>query len=73
MLILFQVTRKDIIQHYGKTKCINIKNKCPLPNCHNPILLPGKCCKTCQGQGNSIYIDIHVVYPSASPTYLPVD
>lgn len=56
LLILLQVTRKGIIQHYGKTKCINIKHKCPLPNCHNPILLPGKCCKTCQGQGNSIYI-----------------
>lgn len=46
------VTRKGIIQHYGKTKCINIKHKCPLPNCHNPILLPGKCCKTCQGQAS---------------------
>ncbi|XP_071145826.1 chordin-like [Mytilus edulis] len=44
------VTRKGIIQHYGKAKCVNIKDKCPLPNCHNPILLPGKCCKSCQGQ-----------------------
>lgn len=44
------VTRKGIIQHYGKAKCVNVKDKCPLPNCYDPILLPGKCCKTCQGQ-----------------------
>uniref|UniRef100_A0A665V0E3 Chordin n=1 Tax=Echeneis naucrates TaxID=173247 RepID=A0A665V0E3_ECHNA len=32
---------------FGKVNCKNIKQDCPNPNCDNPILLPGHCCKTC--------------------------
>ncbi|GLD52889.1 chordin, partial [Lates japonicus] len=32
---------------FGKVNCKNIKQDCPDPNCDDPILLPGHCCKTC--------------------------
>uniref|UniRef100_A0A7N6AH79 Chordin n=1 Tax=Anabas testudineus TaxID=64144 RepID=A0A7N6AH79_ANATE len=31
----------------GKVNCKNIKQDCPDPDCDDPILLPGHCCKTC--------------------------
>lgn len=31
----------------GKVSCKNIKQDCPEPNCDEPELLPGQCCKTC--------------------------
>ncbi|XP_035479514.1 chordin isoform X1 [Scophthalmus maximus] len=32
---------------FGKVNCKNIKQDCPDPNCDDPVLLPGHCCKTC--------------------------
>uniref|UniRef100_A0A4W4DT37 VWFC domain-containing protein n=1 Tax=Electrophorus electricus TaxID=8005 RepID=A0A4W4DT37_ELEEL len=32
---------------FGKVSCKNIKQDCPEPNCDEPVLLPGQCCKTC--------------------------
>uniref|UniRef100_A0A672Z738 Chordin n=1 Tax=Sphaeramia orbicularis TaxID=375764 RepID=A0A672Z738_9TELE len=32
---------------FGKVNCKNIKQDCPEPECDEPILLPGHCCKTC--------------------------
>ncbi|XP_029964425.1 chordin [Salarias fasciatus] len=31
----------------GKVNCRNIKQDCPDPDCEDPVLLPGDCCKTC--------------------------
>uniref|UniRef100_A0A2S2Q7I8 Dorsal-ventral patterning protein Sog n=1 Tax=Sipha flava TaxID=143950 RepID=A0A2S2Q7I8_9HEMI len=42
-----QVQKKRRI--IGRVQCRNIKNDCPKPNCEEPILLPGKCCKSCPG------------------------
>ncbi|XP_061716121.1 dorsal-ventral patterning protein Sog isoform X1 [Cydia pomonella] len=33
----------------AKVHCRNIKNECPEPSCDTPVLLPGRCCKTCPG------------------------
>lgn len=40
----------------ARVQCKNIKNECPKPTCENPILLPGRCCKTCAGDNTSEYI-----------------
>ncbi|KAM6970135.1 chordin [Aplochiton taeniatus] len=38
---------------HGKVTCRNIKQDCPEPDCDEPVLLPGQCCKTCpKGQAN---------------------
>ncbi|XP_069120814.1 chordin-like [Argopecten irradians] len=42
--------KKGILHHYGKVRCVKLENECPLPNCPNPVLLPGKCCKSCPGE-----------------------
>ncbi|XP_048773651.1 chordin-like [Ostrea edulis] len=39
--------KKGIMQHIGNVKCKNIKSLCPVPRCDNPVLLEGKCCKSC--------------------------
>ncbi|XP_058832695.1 dorsal-ventral patterning protein Sog [Topomyia yanbarensis] len=33
----------------ARVQCRNIKNECPKPTCDEPILLPGRCCKSCPG------------------------
>ncbi|XP_024942281.1 dorsal-ventral patterning protein Sog isoform X2 [Cephus cinctus] len=33
----------------ARVQCRNIKNECPKPNCEEPVLLPGRCCKSCPG------------------------
>lgn len=33
----------------ARVKCRDIKNDCPKPSCDEPVLLPGRCCKTCPG------------------------
>ncbi|XP_062567024.1 chordin-like [Saccostrea cucullata] len=42
--------KKGIVQHIGNVKCKNIKNLCPVPKCDNPVLLEGKCCKSCPNE-----------------------
>ncbi|KPJ08456.1 Dorsal-ventral patterning protein Sog [Papilio machaon] len=37
----------------AKVHCRNIKNECPEPSCDTPVLLPGRCCKTCPGDVDS--------------------
>eukprot|EP00095_Tigriopus_kingsejongensis_P008722 maker-scaffold1705_size30607-snap-gene-0.3 protein:Tk08722 transcript:maker-scaffold1705_size30607-snap-gene-0.3-mRNA-1 annotation:"chordin" len=37
----------------GRVKCKNIQSECPKPSCSNPVLLPGRCCKVCEGQSNN--------------------
>ncbi|XP_050680807.1 dorsal-ventral patterning protein Sog [Leptidea sinapis] len=37
----------------AKVHCRNIKNECPEPSCDSPVLLPGRCCKTCPEDVNS--------------------
>ncbi|XP_015181074.1 PREDICTED: dorsal-ventral patterning protein Sog [Polistes dominula] len=33
----------------ARVQCRNIKNECPKPTCDEPVLLPGRCCKSCPG------------------------
>lgn len=51
----------------ARVQCRNIKNECPKPTCDDPILLPGRCCKTCPGDSNSKFrfIIIPQSYPSS--------
>lgn len=37
----------------ARVQCRNIKNECPKPTCDEPILLPGRCCKSCPGDLHS--------------------
>uniref|UniRef100_A0A672Z9N8 Chordin n=1 Tax=Sphaeramia orbicularis TaxID=375764 RepID=A0A672Z9N8_9TELE len=39
---------------FGKVNCKNIKQDCPEPECDEPILLPGHCCKTCPKGNNPL-------------------
>ncbi|XP_037332499.2 chordin [Pungitius pungitius] len=32
---------------FGKVNCRNIKQACPEPDCEDPVLLPGHCCRSC--------------------------
>ncbi|XP_012251449.2 dorsal-ventral patterning protein Sog [Athalia rosae] len=34
----------------ARVQCKNIKNECPKPTCEEPVLLPGRCCKSCPGE-----------------------
>uniref|UniRef100_A0A182FME1 VWFC domain-containing protein n=1 Tax=Anopheles albimanus TaxID=7167 RepID=A0A182FME1_ANOAL len=45
----FQKKRRVV----GRVQCRNIKNECPKPTCDDPILLPGRCCKSCPGDPQS--------------------
>lgn len=60
-----QVQKKRRI--VARVQCRNIKNECPKPTCDDPILLPGRCCKTCPGDSNSKFrfIIIPQSYPSS--------
>jgi hypothetical protein len=49
LLADWQVQKKRRIA--GRTLCRNIKNECPKPNCDEPVLLPGRCCKVCLEDG----------------------
>ncbi|CAH1121737.1 unnamed protein product [Ceutorhynchus assimilis] len=33
----------------ARVQCYSIKNQCPVPTCDEPVVLPGRCCKTCPG------------------------
>ncbi|XP_050304293.1 dorsal-ventral patterning protein Sog isoform X2 [Anthonomus grandis grandis] len=33
----------------ARVQCHSIKNQCPVPTCDDPVVLPGRCCKTCPG------------------------
>jgi len=33
----------------ARVQCRNIKNDCPKLTCDEPVLLPGRCCKSCPG------------------------
>lgn len=57
--VQFQRKRRII----AKVQCRSIKNKCPEPTCEEPVLLPGKCCKTCEGTNNSFEEVQDVVQP----------
>lgn len=46
---------------FGKVNCKNIKQDCPDPDCDNPILLSGHCCKTCP-KGNHLLTQSHQVF-----------
>lgn len=48
-----------------RVQCRNIKNECPKPTCDEPILLPGRCCKSCPGDAHSP--DIVQDLPQAQP------
>ncbi|CAG0884184.1 unnamed protein product [Cyprideis torosa] len=36
----------------GKVRCRNIKNECPAVTCASPVIIPGKCCKSCPDDVN---------------------
>uniref|UniRef100_A0A1B0D2U8 Uncharacterized protein n=1 Tax=Phlebotomus papatasi TaxID=29031 RepID=A0A1B0D2U8_PHLPP len=38
----------------AKVECRSMKYDCPKVTCDDPVILPGKCCKTCPGD-NAIY------------------
>ncbi|KAK6618430.1 hypothetical protein RUM43_013623 [Polyplax serrata] len=48
----FQKKRRIV----AKVQCRNIKHECPKPTCDEPVLLPGKCCKTCLGDQKFVYL-----------------
>uniref|UniRef100_A0A3Q1K940 Chordin n=1 Tax=Anabas testudineus TaxID=64144 RepID=A0A3Q1K940_ANATE len=51
----------------GKVNCKNIKQDCPDPDCDDPILLPGHCCKTCpKGNYAKKEDDLHKSYNDRS-------
>jgi chordin len=56
---MLKVTLLFCLQNYkkrrivGRVKCKNIRSECPKPDCAEPQLLPGRCCKVCSGQTNS--------------------
>lgn len=37
----------------ARVQCRNIKNECPKLTCDEPVLLPGRCCKSCPGDFNA--------------------
>lgn len=37
----------------ARVQCRNIKNECPKLTCDEPVLLPGRCCKSCPGDFNT--------------------
>ncbi|KAM0726218.1 Dorsal-ventral patterning protein Sog [Formica fusca] len=37
----------------ARVQCRNIKNECPKLTCDEPVLLPGRCCKSCPGDLNT--------------------
>nr|CAD7428066.1 unnamed protein product [Timema monikensis] len=39
----------------AKVHCRNIKSECPSPSCEEPVLSPGRCCKSCPGDVHSKY------------------
>lgn len=41
-----------------RVKCKNIKHDCPKPDCDEPVLLPGRCCKTCPGEDSFLEDDL---------------
>ncbi|XP_018567536.1 dorsal-ventral patterning protein Sog [Anoplophora glabripennis] len=43
--IPFQRKRRIV----ARVQCRSIKNECPEPTCEEPVLLPGRCCKSCPG------------------------
>lgn len=51
---IFQVQKKRRI--VGRVQCRNIKSECPPVTCDEPILLPGKCCKTCPNEAQGMYM-----------------
>uniref|UniRef100_A0A672Z8R9 Chordin n=1 Tax=Sphaeramia orbicularis TaxID=375764 RepID=A0A672Z8R9_9TELE len=52
---------------FGKVNCKNIKQDCPEPECDEPILLPGHCCKTCPKGNNPLtyqpFISLFILFP----------
>lgn len=54
-----QVQKKRRI--IGRVQCRNIKNDCPKSNCEEPILLPGKCCKSCPGEDASKIFCLYII------------
>ncbi|CAH1993223.1 unnamed protein product [Acanthoscelides obtectus] len=37
----------------ARVQCRNIKSECPEPTCEEPVLLPGRCCKSCPGDDHN--------------------
>lgn len=46
-----QIQRKR--RRVARVQCRNIRSECPEPKCAEPVLLPGKCCKSCPGDTDS--------------------
>lgn len=65
--VQFQRKRRII----AKVQCRSIKNKCPEPTCEEPVLLPGKCCKTCEGTNNAFEEVQDVVQPIKEEEKIP--
>uniref|UniRef100_A0A6B2E6G5 Putative conserved secreted protein n=1 Tax=Phlebotomus kandelakii TaxID=1109342 RepID=A0A6B2E6G5_9DIPT len=42
----------------AKVECRSMKYDCPKVTCDDPVILPGKCCKTCPGDNTSIIQDV---------------
>lgn len=47
----------------GKVLCRNIKHECPEPTCEEPVLLPGRCCKSCPPHGLDVEFAQDAVQP----------
>nr|QKV26403.1 chordin [Lottia goshimai] len=67
------VERKGIIDMKGQTLCKNTKNLCPRPNCLNPVLPKGKCCKVCPDEVNSFEDSFTLGSKSSAPTMISSD
>lgn len=56
----------------ARVQCKNIKNECPKPTCDEPILLPGRCCKTCTGENTSkcTSVSVSIVVATTIETFI---
>ncbi|XP_043217391.1 dorsal-ventral patterning protein Sog-like [Amphibalanus amphitrite] len=51
----------------GRVKCRNIKRDCPKPNCKNPVMPVGECCKTCMDDASRARSRIDMVEEDDEP------
>lgn len=51
----------------ARVQCRNIKNECPLLTCDEPVLLPGRCCKSCPGDFSKLHVQLLFSQRGPSP------
>jgi len=67
VIFCFQVQKKRRI--IARVQCRNIKNECPKLTCDEPVLLPGRCCKSCPGDFSKLRNNTYPYYFSPRRDY----